>query len=360
MTFPRIAYEAFKLHFQKRLDVYGRPEPVPVELSVERDGGLRPVWNPVEFECQPSQLAATEKDSMGGTIGYLPPGRLETWAHSRVVNYLSQNTVLASPASPNVWEQDAVIVELVSTRAGEPIERVHLSHLGNVENLTAKSPPTLRITYRSHRLFTILLLAPTPQHALLAGVEGDRIFSASDDELFCRVFASLPALLAPSGLIGRYITSLRTDWARGAWNEDVSRMPSSVLVRSTSPNSAPSLADGDAAKHSTSSVDFPLNSALPSPSLASSLRLSFVLSLLLLTDWLEKQVFRLLKARFVPGDEPWNVWDRAHAALNYSVGQNLLEHREEHADGISSLLGQKAEHLGHLAIHRPLGSVRRA
>lgn len=78
-----------------------------------------------------------------------------------------------------------------------------------------------------------------------------------------------------------------------------------------------------------------------------SLALALALSALLFGSFVEEKIFRLVRARFVPGDEPWNVWKRARRMKERQTGNKKI--------------GEKggAKKGSHLERYHPLGSVRR-
>jgi len=57
---------------------------------------------------------------------------------------------------------------------------------------------------------------------------------------------------------------------------------------------------------------------------------------LLLLDRLEEKVFRAVKARLVPGNEPWGMWERAADALE-NGGTGGISKVESMYSGIGSV-----------------------
>lgn len=275
LSSPRIVYEAARLHFQKRLDVYARPEPVATTPGI--DIALPPAYN------------SPEGERASGTIGWQPEGRMESWAHGRSRAYLTQRVA----GSAGIQGVANIQVQLISARAGEPIEQ-----FGPID-----APRCLKIRYRSPRFFTLLLLSPSPQHALLAGCLGDRLFSTSDDELFIEVLR-LPSSASKPGhpWVASHAASIRRRWGQ----------------RGTA-----ILGSGDQAPlefHADQLQAHPLDHWQ-----AATFPLLCILWLLCFTQYAEERVFNALGARFVAGDEPWAVWERAKRAKMSPDAPNYLE-----------------------------------
>jgi hypothetical protein len=302
LTFPRIAYEAFRLHYLRRLDVYQRPEPVAASSSTELS--LPDAWNRAER----SDL------SKGGTIGWRPPTWAEEWARCRFIAYVTNRALLADRGRK-------IRIELISTRGCEAVDCIplHSPSVAQDRKPSDESKPAspdghiLRITYRAPRFFTLLVLSSSPQHALLAGSLGDYLFSTSDDALFCELLS--PPLSMTQSWSGSVFRKCAT-WIRDKWSfqgslADRGREDSSVL----------------------NALDYP-------GTIKAYSVLIPVLFTLYLTDWFERRIFTLVNARFVPGDEPWNMWQRAQ--LSQGRGEKRGEARN------------------HIQQYRPLGSARRA
>ncbi|KAF8300175.1 hypothetical protein DL93DRAFT_2233835 [Clavulina sp. PMI_390] len=375
MTFPRIAYEAFKLHYFKGLDVYSRPEPVAGSADVDREPTIEmDGWNEVERE---GDVGARIR-----TIGTQPPKALELRGHELVRAYLSQ-LELVRGSSASSFESTAIdndsdgdksmglsantfVVELVSTRIGEPAEIFTIpiqsqlssssttssavlassSPLRSGESLQTTSASTqssasLRITYSSPRIFTILLLSPTSRHALLAAVHGDRIMDVSSDEAFCKIFANFADFTSQGGshALTRYIKHIRAQWAAGAKENNLALIGAQATAPSPAPRSSTHLT---CVARSASRIER-----------LSILTLAISLTFFLTSEYAEERVFHAVRARFVPGDAPWagDMWNRAAASLAYlSSAPPGFIYDEKAAAG----------KWGHLDKWRPSGSVRRA
>lgn len=137
LTFPRILFVAWKLHYQKRLDVFLRPEPQP-----------RPA----------------------GGVKWLTEGLLEGFARRRLEVHLTRRAeetgieVTLQPADPSVGRH----------------------------TFGCSSEKKLAVSYLAPRFFTVVFLSPSAEHALLLGCDTERLFNVSDRNLFRVVFSGKP------------------------------------------------------------------------------------------------------------------------------------------------------------------------
>ncbi|KAF8588064.1 hypothetical protein K439DRAFT_1652066 [Ramaria rubella] len=159
LAFPRILYQAYLLHYHKRLDVYQRPELCAPDPVVES-----------KLPVVPNNPEANDKDCCGSRgVGWQKTGALERWCERRVSAYLRsrcRKTGISLTFMPSNPAEDRTTV--LSSRA---------------------DGRALTIFYRTPRLFTILFTMPSSQHALLFGVRAEKVFSVSSDDLFHEVFA---------------------------------------------------------------------------------------------------------------------------------------------------------------------------
>ncbi|KAH8112067.1 hypothetical protein DFH11DRAFT_1842237 [Phellopilus nigrolimitatus] len=253
LSFPRIAYEAARLHYAKRLDVFARPEPRAVEPGLEN-----------ATRCRKTAPATA-------------------WAGASAGSARARSSKYARRLTERFLEQ----------RARETANRCRTRlHEPDVRSSTISKK--LTITFRSSRFFTLLLACPSAPHALLLGRDAERLFITSDARLFTQIFSAS--------------TSSAEDTKRPT--PPPSNPPHANGCNNTkNPNNdnftIPPI-------HPLDTVPLPL----PLP-LARSARpaLNFVCVLLLLAlVRLEQALFGALRARFVRGDEPWGAWARAEAA----------------------------------------------
>ncbi len=250
LSFARILYHAWILHYGKRLDVFPRPDPKPAM----RAWGLplpRAVLSPTAAEGDEDKEA--RRRAHGG-IGWQDEGPLEAYARRVVERFLARRA-------------EELGVELV-LESGDPSvpRRVFVPSSTSPED-------RLVIRYAALRFFPTLLLAPCAAHMLLVGTAED-LFRVSSEELFVRVFAGAA-------------------WPRMSWVQSLrlSLLPKRFARR---PSQVPP-------RHSLDEGWGFLN--------------ALVVCLVHTGDLLEKTVFTGLKARFVPGLEPWGRWERAAMLL---------------------------------------------
>ncbi|KAF7297254.1 hypothetical protein MIND_00958500 [Mycena indigotica] len=151
LSFARIVYHAWVLHYQKRLDVFIRPEPIPA------------LWRRTEHNAGPNLPQLT------GGVRWLPEGVFERYARVQLEIFLRQRTK----------ETNISVVVLPGDSSIGP------STFSSVKD---RDTATLKITLLSSRAYTLIFLAPSAKHALLLG-RGERVFNVSDDELFVSIFS---------------------------------------------------------------------------------------------------------------------------------------------------------------------------
>ena len=155
LTMPRILHMAWKLHYQKRLDVFLRPEPLPAAED----------WI--------SALPDDTKNLVrrGGGVKWLNESLLEKYAQRCVTSFLVRRV-----------QETGIGVTLIA--ANPAIARFSYSPLSQAEK------DHLTISYLSSQLFIILLLSPSAQHALLLGSDTEKLFFASSRDLFIKLFSA--------------------------------------------------------------------------------------------------------------------------------------------------------------------------
>ncbi|KAF9497432.1 hypothetical protein BDN71DRAFT_1444927 [Pleurotus eryngii] len=156
LSFPRILYHAWILHYVKRLDVFLRPEPFPAN----------PDW----------AAGATNSPKLPQPAGvkWQSESIFERLAKQRVVSFLQQRS-----------KSTGISVSLVSANPVTPREDFPLPSEDDL-----KAGRHLQIDYLTPRFFTILFLSPSVAHALLLGHTSDKVFFPSSSELFLEIFSS--------------------------------------------------------------------------------------------------------------------------------------------------------------------------
>ncbi|KAJ6554539.1 hypothetical protein B0H19DRAFT_1210883 [Mycena capillaripes] len=237
LSFARIVYVAWILHYKKRLDVFIRPEPVPANWTPPDAG---PLVHPVE-----------------GGVRWLDEGLFERYARRQVEDFLRRRV-----------EETGVSVSLV------PANPSIISRTLSPALPANDDAPRLTISYLSPRVFTILLLSPSAEHALLLGTT-ERIFYASSAELFHSTFA---------GPI----------------------QPGTAISRRQKMRSKPI--------GSSLPLAIPVRHPLDTTGLVGSCFSAAIIWTLLFLDRVEEWVFGVARARPVKGLEPWKQWERAARA----------------------------------------------
>ncbi|TFK48257.1 DUF1365-domain-containing protein [Heliocybe sulcata] len=245
LTFPRILYQAWILHYKKKLDVYPRPEPKPVGED----------WSSIGIP----------KGDQGG-IGWQHEGALEAYCRRRLETFLTARV-------------NEVNIAVTLIPANPSLAPSHFSP-------TKKDCPQLKIYYMSPRFFAMLFTCPSPAHTTwLGATEG--IFSTSDGGLFLDLF-QIPH---PE-----------------SWSLNETPSPSQYLRVARIPAEFKWM--------------YPHVHALEYYASRTRRVANFlVLCMLIMVDCLEESLFGILRARFVPGTEPWNAWKRALYRLQHAGEQ---------------------------------------
>lgn len=265
LSFPLIAYEAARLHYLKGLDVYVRPAPRAADLYVEKN--LSTPSNPV----QQNEKATLE----GGGVGWQPEGTLERYTRRVVVEFLRVRA-----------EALAMQIKLVFA---DPNFKT-LAFTFPCSSSTSEKNATLSIFVRSPQAFLFLFIAPTPRHALALGQDSERQFSVSDEQLFMRVFEARE-LSSPASFLSKLAQRIR-----------LSAAPKRLFPSKTT---VPQVHFSDLPRGSNKSIG-------TGRELANVIILVLFCSLL----YIEKYIFTIFRAKFVPGTEPWKIWTRAEQLVS--------------------------------------------
>ena len=268
LTFFRILYEAGKLHFQKRLDAFGRPDMVQLAepcADTFNGEGLPPPVNRI----QPHRAASASIDDASVGLVYPEAG----WAEKVAKDYVQ--SMLERRIGELEQVNESWCVEVVSTDPADSGIRVESEADGNKRNLVLYT--------RSYGVYVDLMTHRPPQLALLLGGIVGRRWGVSSRADFESFFAGSPPLDAATGVRKRHLhfllSSARIDYAQA----------SKLLERfgiATSSASAASAADGSNREDD-------------------GWRVSVALWLGYAAALAEKKAFAWLGARYVKGTEPW-------------------------------------------------------
>jgi hypothetical protein len=257
LTTPRILYHAYLLHYEKKLAVYPRPEP--------RTSGVEDQWNPAE----------QDGEGVGAAVGWKSESWGERTSRRLVETWVTQRA-----------EQLGTRVEVIfrDQRKGLRVRGKKSSNESRSEQLV--------ITTADPKFYTHLLGAPSSEHFLALAKE--TLTDISSPEAFSNFFS--PAV-APSNskdahsIPARAAASIRSRHLRFLWSHsriaptpDLAHPPDNHFI-----NSHP---DGKR----SSWVD--------------TLVFTIVVQQFL-ADVAEEWVMRMFGARFLDGQEPWRVWERA-------------------------------------------------
>ncbi|KAH9943764.1 hypothetical protein B0H21DRAFT_810161 [Amylocystis lapponica] len=259
LSMARIVYHAWILHYRRNLDVYVRPDPLPVTREW---GRLRGAAGPAEeADAQQTYNAEGPVGPASGGVGWQSEGMLEKLARKRVEAFLARRA-----------EETGIRITLIcanpfmARRTFEPGDGQNTrAHAGGEKNLT--------IWYLSAQFFTTLLLAPSIGHAILVGSVAEKLFACSSEDLLRMVFH-------PNSDSGNYSVS------------NAQRMRMRALPR---------------ALLEAPGYGVPAQHALDRGGWGDA---TLVWTLIALGG-LEEFVYGVVHARFVGGQEPWRRWQRA-------------------------------------------------
>lgn len=258
LSFPLIAYEAARLHYLKGLYVYGRPAPRAAELSVE--SRLATPSNPVQQEEKNARIH-------GDGVGWQPEGVLERYSRRLVEEFLRVRA-----------RELEIQVKLVFSDPSFGTRAFPCDAPTSEKNNTI-----LTIFVRSPQAFVFLFISPSLRHALALGRDSEHQFSVSSEQVFIRVFDVRPLSIGTS--LGRLAQRIR-----------LLAVPRRLLLDSTR---IPRVHFLD--------LPYASNKIVGIGREVTNILVLFSFYFLL---YLEKYIFAVLHARFVPGDEPWNIWKR--------------------------------------------------
>lgn len=264
LTTPRILWQATKLHYSKRLDVFPRPEPFQEELSDEA--------NPVE------------KGGKVGAVGWQPSSATDEWAKEKMLTFLKKRVEDLAGGG-----RDVKIVLQSSDISQLPIT------ITSQEASETLPQELLTITYLTPLFFTDLFTSPSIPLALSLANKITFRWKTSNDILFLDLFQPPISDSLPPSRLSNLTSKIRL--AIMTWSLSFSRHPSQSS-HSLLPSSPP---------------PHPLDMK-PSVSLAWHLFLHFFT--LKLGYW----IFVASHARFVKGRESWTEWARLEELKSKSQG----------------------------------------
>lgn len=248
LTTPRILYQALRLHYSKRLDVFPRPEPFV--------GAVDGIVNPVET------------GGKVGAVGWQGEGATERMGKERTVAFLRRRVESEEFKGRNLE------INLVS--ADTTIPTVTIASTGG-----SKTPiEVLTVNFLTPVFYTDLLACPTIALALAVGSSTERRWTTSNDDLFLSLFRSS----SPSSRASRLSQRIRIATMEWGLSFDPLR---------TAPQIPPSTLPPHPLDHGDATYTVPRTLA----SHFLTLKLGY---------W----IFVATNARFVVGTETWGDWSR--------------------------------------------------
>ncbi len=303
LTFPRILWEAGKLHFRKRLDAFARPDMQEgagghAQGAAEWDGtGWPPSLNPTE-----ASAAQLEKD---GGILWTAPSHTERLFERRLCAFARRRVQL----DPSL----RIRVEFAD-RSQPPID-IAGEHCG-ASGERGGAAPALVIFTRSYSFFTDMLLHPDAGTAHLLGAVTARRWGVSDVAALVRFFQPLQGSGALSAAAGtsKSVTksqAVRIDYAR--WALQCARSEQEPQLDASISRDFEALIDKmrGTPHWADSALDSVGDGTVEVEASPSDSSLSWALWQGLLAGKAEKWVFEKLGARYVKDTEPWLELRRA-------------------------------------------------
>ncbi|PWN17794.1 hypothetical protein BCV69DRAFT_122409 [Microstroma glucosiphilum] len=370
LTFVRIVYQAAKLHYAKRLDVFGKPD--MTVATAEGDALKKTVVVPEmkDYDGQgwplPSNATQIERVSGVGKVGpqnsgadgdedgdatmevKVPKNGSIYWPAPTVIDEAAKERfhVLAR-ASPSISVRlvgsDGSVEAMLSKEAAVAAEQNsdgdhHCDPFSGKQLPASPSSPLLTIYLMSPAFYSDLLLYPSADLALLLGSRVGRRWGVSHLELFRKWFSDLEEMARCEDTEGRkqvgeeekqnqkrkrkraeQLATVRRKhykWAQGmalrasGGPGDSSLKSSQIVPSQLSPSSSSSS---------------PLDLLSPTP----TLKLLLVLYALHYTSVLSERVFWLLGARYEKGTEPWLEWMRGEELLRKEEGEENRSKKQE-------------------------------
>ncbi|CAO1621909.1 unnamed protein product [Sympodiomycopsis kandeliae] len=278
LTFARIAYQAAKLHYGKKMNVFGKPELSVLKRNSSNSSSGTVLRPPSHFDGigWPTSTNATQTE-------------LEQSDQTKDENLARNGSLHCSAPTASEQYFHAWFRELVSL---SPRISVKLKFANGTDELIASqsrsdTSPCLVIYLVSYAFFTDLALYGTPSIAFLLGSQVGRRWGINNldlyDDFFNELFQSVQ-LDSQFTKYTRWIDSIREKHLK--WAQSFVSSSNDTLHANTPPlNRIPT------SKSSTWTYYKNLNT-------------------MHITSVLEYRIFNWVGAKYVPGDEPWLEWKR--------------------------------------------------
>jgi len=247
LTTPRIMYQAYRLHFEKRLAVYPRPQP-----SSE---AAKNAWNAPQDDVE----------GLGLPIAWQIPGWSETTARRIVLDELRSRV-----------EKNGI--------------DLHIEFLDQREDFVLSRDRSLKdrklctIKTADPKFFSNLVIAPSALHFVILSPE--LLTTIDDPSLFLVLMGGTSSPARQLSILERMTNAMRR------------RFFLFFMAHSALP-ATPDLWPFDDSHFITN------------PSLVDQIEICLIVTLAYFADLAEEQIMRLVGASFVEGREPWKQWERA-------------------------------------------------
>lgn len=322
-------YQAYKLHYERKLAVYPRPEPMFVGAENE--------WNPPEAEVEAlgeteggkegkEKLNLDQSDRAAG-IGAGIGWQEETWGEAMARRVISR------------WCEERVKQMGISLVIHFLDRRTALHFSGDLPSNKQSMPAKLKsnnkpihldnklvIKTADPKFFTNLLISPTPSHWLVLAPE--LLTSISSAELLAAFFSPNPPNSPPKSITTNVDNDIIDHWTQSRRHQYLFFLFSLSLIAPL-----PHLVNYAQNSH------FTVSSAASTTTLsvADRLRILVVVWFHTFTEMLEERLLRALGAKFVEGREPWKIYERALGRLDREGRVEVEKAAEEDVGSI--LLG---------------------
>ncbi|KAJ1019041.1 hypothetical protein NDA18_006192 [Ustilago nuda] len=269
LTFVRILYEAARLHFVRRLDVFGRPDMIQVPeaspLSAFDGVGLPPPLN----QIQPHRSEADKNDERSLGLMYPEPGWAEITAKKYMEEMIRKRVQALEADKGEEWS-----VRVESTDPADP--GLHIA----LDKMRDEKVRQLVLYTRSYGVYVDLMTHQPPSLALLLGSVVGRRWGVNSMDAFHSFFPSVS--LADTGSRKKHFDFLLNSHLGSSSSDREEALQS--LQKFGIPTKPTTTKEGEQRE---------------------SRKVTTVLWMRYLAAVAEKKAFALLGARYVKGTEPW-------------------------------------------------------
>ncbi|WWC72954.1 uncharacterized protein I206_106918 [Kwoniella pini CBS 10737] len=286
----RTFYQAYKLHYIKKLALFPRPE--------HHTTGSSSLFNPPQNNMVDAG-SAMQRQEIGWTE-IKARKIVEKWAKSRC-RYMRTDLEIKLKNG----RKDLVILSSPSNKSSAKQLR-HTNGIADGET-NGHSTSKLIITSSDPYFFTNLLISPSPQHSLILFPE--QLTSVSSSNLFEEFFSSQTQISEnySNDLLTKFIRFRRTEYWLYLYSYSnyapTPSIPSINIFES----------------HFSENIDL--------SNWKDKLDIYRVIFWFTFNEYFEKWLFNLLNAKFVKNSEPWKIWERSLKKTIYELDNNDIDGR---------------------------------